>query len=717
MRRLLSPALWIVPLLVAGAFVPSLPRALQVLVFAALMAALWDVGRRIAGGLVPDFPGLSGAVAAFTVAFAVATTLALGLGICGGLQPRFYLLLLAVVYLACRAIRPPERVAPPPEKEAAPRDRQDKLEAVLLLAAAMALGVVTLATIRELRFAPPGLFGYDDLTYHLTAVAVWQKWGDLRMMKLAVGDPSSPFYPILSELGSWVALAPFGDSDVAARWSQLPFALFSALALAAVARRLGLCRRSAALAALLYLAIPHVLPELALSAGNDHTAGFLTLAALDAVLAMARDPRRGHAAYAGLALGLLAGTKYLTLFYCATLAGVLIVGLLARRRPIRSVAGLVAGVVGVALLAGGYAYLRNAWTTGNPVFPAPVHLFGRTIFPGWALTGLGDRLKLPEARIALGPFLLHNPDFFGAWAPFTLLPAALLAPFAALFLPWRGNRPEPGGFGERLERGLVLALPAIFFLEFLAFMHDHRDPRYVLPGIALAGAAFAWLLESAGPRLATVLRGLVALWVLHDLLSRSRPALGMETLEALLLAGAAALALDSSPRLRTWTSRPALKRWAAIALPALLLLAALPLGRVTEAYQKRKLAAQPAARALEQRLAPTGARLAYVGWNQPYLFFGSRLQNQVEILPHAWSADLRFYGWGRDPTLPFDHWRPNAWLQLLDELAIDFVVVRIHHDAQPDPERRWITDHPERFDKVYEDAETAIWRVVRPRLG
>jgi len=57
-----------------------------------------------------------------------------------------------------------------------------------------------------------------------------------------------------------------------------PFALFSFLAVFAIARRLGLGRRDAAFASVLYAAIPHVFPVLAVMAGNDHSTAFFTLA-------------------------------------------------------------------------------------------------------------------------------------------------------------------------------------------------------------------------------------------------------------------------------------------------------------------------------------------------------------------------------------------------------------------------------------------------------
>src|SRR4030095_13302462 len=119
-------------------------------------------------------------------------------------------------------------------------------------------------------------------------------------------------------------------------------------------------------------------------------------------------------------------------------------------------------------------YLRNAVSTGNPIFPAPVRMLGIEL-PGWA--NILERDTSPEYQIDVWHFLTRRTRLFGSYFPFTLLPAALLAPLAALAR-------------RRWREALVFALPVVFFLQFRFLMHDHRDIRYFLPGIALAAVAF-----------------------------------------------------------------------------------------------------------------------------------------------------------------------------------------------------------------------------------
>ncbi|HKV11506.1 MAG TPA: phospholipid carrier-dependent glycosyltransferase, partial [Thermoanaerobaculia bacterium] len=543
-------------------------------------------------------------------------------------------------------------------------------------------------------YLAPGQSSFDDLSYHLTAVATWHRHGDLRMVKFSMGDSGTAFYPILSEISAWALLAPFRDSDVAARWVELPFALFSLVALAAVARRLGLSPRAAAFAVLLYASIRRFFPVLALGAGNDHAAAFFTLAALDGILETAWKPRPGSAASTGLALGLLVGTKYIGVLNAATLLALLALLVLVRRPRLAgtALAGLVALLAVTMAIAGGYTYLRNAVTAGNPLFPAP--LLG---LPGWEGATMAFRSQFPEYRIDVPRFLTARPDLFGPLFPFTLLPAALLAPFLAL---------RKGPWTQRIETALVFALPAVFFLEFLYLMHDHRDVRYFASGIALAAVAFAWLTERIGPRAGVAIRALVLLAATASVLARAFSP-GKIFLGTLLVVAAALVATRWRP-----VRLPGL-RWAGIAGLALLLIAMFPAGAAVAKYQRVKLRDQTAAYTLEELAGPSGARIAYAGWNQPYLFFGSRLQNDVQYVPSTPSLAHQHYTWGGSPDVPLrSAGRYRTWRQNLERQKIDYVV--LFRSRWENPERRWIVRHPEAFRLVYEDSQTEIWEVRSP---
>jgi hypothetical protein len=691
----------IAALLIAGAALPWAPRAFQILVFAAMLAALWETGSRLAAWLVPELGPLSRMVTALTFASGIAGIPAMWMGHFGILRPAVFLVWTAAVYLASRRI-PTHPVRPTDAPEPREPDRFARTETALLGVAAAAIAVLALDGMLRLGFEPPGF--YDDLSYHLSEVATWIRYGDLRMLRFSMGDPSTPFYPLLGELASWVLIAPFRDSDVAARWTQLPFALFSFVAVAALARQLGLSRRNAALAVVLYASMPHVFPRLALGAGNDHATSFFTLASLNGILALARRPRPGVAVAAGCALGLLLATKYIGLLYAPTLLGVLILAGIAgrwqadreRRAPWRTLAGLAVLLIVTLTVAAGYTYVRNAVTTANPIFPIPMRLFGFEVFPGWPNILTSERDTSPELQIDVWSFLTQRKRLFGALFPFTLLPAALLAPLAAL---WR----------RRWLAALALALPVVFFLEFLFLMHDHRDNRYILPAIALAAVAFAWLLEWIGPRAGLVR---IVLLAVIPFVSLASLRLGNLRTAALALTLLALGFLAVRPRGWTPSIRFSRERWRWIAA-ALLAVAALPLGWAVATYQEVKLVNRPAPFALEQLAGPNGARVHYTGLNQPYLFFGGRLQNELQIVPRNGDLAAQYYSWGSPITDPYVPVNYRRWRRSLDRRKIELVVAALTPWA--DPERSWMAKRTNGFERVYEDGEMEIWRVLPER--
>jgi hypothetical protein len=688
-------------LLLLGSLRPDLPRPAQALVLAALLFALWRIGATAARVAVHDFPSLSSVVASFSFAVAFASVVAAGLGHFGALRPAPFLAIVATALGASLFVGRPATAAhaivEPPAGDGFATGPRERFEAALTGGTlfAMALGYLSEAVRR---FAKPVAGGPDDLSYHLSAIAVWRHWGDLRMLKFSMGDWGTVFYPILPELSGWVLLTPFGDSDVATRWAELPYAVASLVATAAIARRLGLRPSAAVLAAGFYGVLNRV-AVLAFAAGNDHVTGFCTLAALDAALACAERPRAGRFAYLGTTLGLLVASKYLGVFFAITILALLALSmLLARGRDgsgervgARAVLVGAAVVVATAAAVGGYTYLRNWVTTGNPIYPQPVHVAGVELFPGREELSLGGRRGGEQSRIDLHEFLLAPDNLFAGFFPFTLLPAALLAPLVA-------------AAGRRWRDALVLALPVVFFLEFLYLTWDHRDIRYFLAGIALAGVAFGWLTERLGAAGAWLRVGALAVLVLRYV--RWMGTRGTrELVVALLLVAAVAIVLRRRPG---WAA-PA-RAAAAPALGVALVVACLVLGCNVERFQRVRLSGSPAAEALERLTGGHGETVAYVGLNQPYLYFGRRLQNVVHVVPRSWNLRAEHYRWGGPPDPPFPPSRYRRWLGVMETLGARYVVV--HRSADENPERRWMANHWERFRRVYDDDVMEIWRLA-----
>lgn len=716
------PPLSAAAVLVAAALTPAPPDALRAAAVAALLVALGTFGLRLAGRLLEGPAAgaatLLTAAGAFGTASAVLATTVLGAA--GHLRPVPFLLAAAGLGAVAAAL-PRVRLLSQSEggEAAAPADAArspsihpalPRLETALLLAALAGVALQVGAEAWRERWVPPRKL--DDASYHLSTVALWTHTHDLRTIKFDHGDRSTAFYPIGGELVAWTLVAPLRDSDWATRWNQLLFGLLSIAAVVAVARRLGVSRRGSLLAVLLWVSTRRAFPLLLFTAGNDHSTGFYLVALVDATLLAAAHSKAGPALYAGTALGLLVGVKYLGVMLGGPV--VLLAAALVLVRALRDPPGTwpqrlaQAGWAGAAAAAlGGYTYLRNLAALGNPVFPAPVDLFGVEL-PGWRAVTIEVRRHLPEFAIEPVRFLLRR-DIFGEVFRLATLPGALVAPIAGAL--------ARGTATERLARAGTFALPAVAYVLFLRLVHDHRENRYLFGAIAVAAVAAAWLVDRWARRggsaavVAAFVGAAVGLVVVHASVGwLVRP--GWQSAAATAaLAGLGWLAA-SPPGRRAWRDDilPIVRRPATLTATVLLALAAAAAagGPALHAYRERQLHAEPIADWLDRRTRDHDSVVAYVGHNAPYPFAGTRLQNRLEIVPTNWNLEGRHFDWGRAARFPFDHGRYRQWLENLERLGVEWVV--IDRRGRVRPERDWMRWHPGRFRRVWGSGDHELWR-------
>lgn len=679
------------------------PRGLQVLLAAALLVVIGGVGWKLAALLLPGNHGWDFLFASAILACFATVAISLILGSVGLLWPYPFRVTMGIVMLALWLARgqqwrgqASQRLAPVTSKS---------LETALLWGALGVSLISFAAVVYGHRFTPPGPFLFDDTGYHLTAVATWWKFGDLRMLKYAFGDPGTTFYPVASELLTWVLLVPFSGSDFAARFSQLPLAVITILGVGLVARQLGASIQGALCGVLLALAIPRAFPQLALSAGNDHATAVFAIAAAHAALLLRQRPTSGCAAYAGVSLGLLAGTKYFGLVLAAPLAFVVAVGCaegcwsqskritkFGDRRAVQWVA-LVSLLAGVLLVVGGYTYLRNALGAHNPVYPLPMRLPGGTWLAGLEGATIAARRAELGGSVPTWDLLWKRTDLWGPVFRWSLLPLTLISPCLAV-LRWRRLGPT---------RTVVVALGPVLAILTLVFTHDHTDLRFLLGAVGLGAAASGWLLGELGGwggSAARLTMGLAALlpW-LRD----------WEGREPIALVGGMVVAC-------IWWIAQQEKNWTPAAwwkLPAtaiaLLALGALGDGGAIDTYQQGRLRDLPAAEVLDGLAGTPGAAVAYAGWNQPYLFTGRSLQNSLYMVPHSDRLEDMTFDWNGSAHIPFNtsDARGESWVRNLELLGVEWVVTV--ETGEPLLELSWIEQRPLQFSKVYNDGQTSLW--------
>lgn len=730
------PPLLAAAVLAAAALVADPPDSLRAAAVVALLVALGTFGLRIAGRLLSaprvgpdgtdaiegeDSPGspphLPGAATLLTAAgvfgTAGAVLPAMLLGIAGHLRPSPFLLVIAGV-AAIAAVLPPAALLAGSAPRLRPREpsrvwphRFARVELILLVAALASVALLVAAEGWRERWTPPRKL--DDPSYHLSTVALWTHTHDLRTLKFDEGDRSTAFYPIGGELTAWALVAPVRDGDWATRWNQLLFGLLSIAAVVAVGRRLGLSARGALLAAVLWVSTRRAFPLLLFTAGNDHSTGFFFVALVDAMLLATARARAGPAIYAGTALGLLLGTKYLGVMFAPAALGLAIVLVAARWRAAppgtwRRRLVQAAWAAAAAIAVGGYTYLRNFVALGNPVFPAPVHLFGLEL-PGWHAVTLEVRRHLPGFSIDPWAFLLRR-DIFGGVFPVVTLPLAIAAPVVGAL--------ARGTLAERVARAGTFTLTPLMFLIFLRLVHDHRENRYLFAAIALASVAAAWILdrpgtESRGAVVTRLLGGVVGLMVLY----RSIHWLDRTRLEgaalALVLLGiawiGARVVTSGLPGFSRRLLRPS--ALGATTLGVLVLSAAAG-GPALAEYRDRQFRNEPIAEWLDGQTRERGSVVAYIGHNTPYRFAGARLQNRIEIVPLNWNLEGRHFGWNRAADFPFDRGQYSKWTENLRRLGIEWIVV--DRRGRVNPEHRWMVANPDQFRKLTEDGTVELWQ-------
>jgi hypothetical protein len=273
---------------------------------------------------------------------------------------------------------------------------------------------------------PP--YGFDALWYHLTAVAGWLQAERIGLNHLALW---ASVYPLNGELFfTWPTVFLRNDTWVDA--VQLGFAVIGGVAVAGIARGLGLSARAAASAGLLFFLTPIVISQ---STSDSVDLVFVStfLVAYHFLLRFLRTgpfawgegnrPDLRLTALAGIAAGIALGAKSLGLLYCAALALLLFVHLaysVSRRRlqlPV-AVLSFVLFLVPLVVL-GGFWYVRTWAKFENPFYPVEVDLLGHTLFSGLPVDNFLSAPPYPGSwwRSILGQwhqdqFLLVKPHYF-----------------------------------------------------------------------------------------------------------------------------------------------------------------------------------------------------------------------------------------------------------------------------------------------------------------
>ncbi len=272
------------------------------------------------------------------------------------------------------------------------------------------------------------LWVWDDYTYHMVYPALWLREHAIAAVAPAQAFTMQAWYPLSASLvATWFMVPLAGARDEALAWVSLTGLLYAGIVAAgagALCGRLG-CRRGAWAVPVVLFTTSH---RTAIMAGSFSDADLAQAASLFGALVFAvprGDAETARAVrvdgwYAGLLTGLALGVKI-------SAAAPAVVVLLAMALRVRAcgthVAERVRGVAAVGLVFAGswvatgvYWYARNAFHTGNPVYPAAFLRWPGTTFPETTLLEYAHRYGAPRAVADAFGIYMNWPRFHASLA-------------------------------------------------------------------------------------------------------------------------------------------------------------------------------------------------------------------------------------------------------------------------------------------------------------
>ncbi len=365
------------------------------------------------------------------------------------------------------------------------------------------------AVLTLLAVATPSPF-YDQVHYHLAFPERWLKKGRIEVF------PRHSYSYLAANMGLLYTYALAGPGVWAAQAIHWGMGLVAAGGAYGIARKIGAGPAGGAWSVVFLVGTPSFLLSSTWAASDLGVAAFGAAACVMALDAIPPGARRGPGWYvlAGALCGAAFGCKYVALTAVALPIGVILAGALVIDLSRR--AGAAPGLLRIAAWGAGMALavlpwvVRNAWLTGNPLYPFLASVFARFLPDGklqevaHAASGIAGNADKGGALLA--SLTLRTFDPLGA--------AGWIGPLWLMLLPlWIGTLI----LGRRTPRALLLAGGVLGGL--VAWTQFHQLGRYLLPLLVLAaaGIGMAWeqLLSAASPtlkRTAVSFIGFVLLW-------------------------------------------------------------------------------------------------------------------------------------------------------------------------------------------------------------
>ncbi len=563
---------------------------------------------------------------------------------------------------------------------------------------------------------PP--FGGDSLNYHFTFAVEWLKHGNLDTPITVFDDPSPTYYPISGSLYYLWLMLPFKNVFLA-DLGQIPFYALAIFAVYAIARKTGISKELSFYAAFLFLLIPNFFKQMQV-AYVDVMVAALFLSSLYYLFLLSENFSWHNILIFSAGFGLLLGVKTVALPYAALLFLPFMYLILKNFRK----AYYILLFIAIALLVGGFSYLRNFAETGNLLYPLDFFLFGENIFKGVMDKSVyAAHFKLED--YSLEKLLFH--EGLGIQALLFVIPGIFLG-LPAVFLK---NK-------KRLNFIFLyfLLLPVLLYLVY-RFVIPLANTRYLYPmlGCGIIIGVYTFKLLNVPDK---AIRILVFICICASIgeLAKSK--------ELVFSAIASLAVFFSSPflikyaRKKTFFRKPAF----IVALLASIFFAVIFLEKDYVKNEFPKYAKMvkysrfwPDATVAWDWLDrhTVGNNIAYAGRPVPFPLYGSNFKNNVYYVSVNTTepAKLHYfpnsrYQWGYDFLSEHRNFEAAgnyrfaadypAWLSNLAKRDIDCLFVYSLHQTKEvefSVEDKWALSNPGKFIPVFANETIHIYKVVK----
>lgn len=556
---------------------------------------------------------------------------------------------------------------------------------------------------------------WDAMTYHLYIPVRWVQEARLFHVPTVFGDNAAAFAP---KNGSLIhaAIIALSHVDLFSNIIWVPALCMGTLIIMRMAGEIIPTMNPSWPGGLTLLLYP--LLEYTFTADMDLPAMVFLMASLYFIKILWSKPSFGIVFMASLNLGMATGFKVITLLYALPLLAALIWRLLLAKKI-----KLIITACFMIFAGGGYWYVWNWYSYGNPLFPVQIQLINWTLFNG-----------------AYGVELLHQSGFHTddilkytlnlirhfSWAPLLLIPLGLTG---CLILP--------------SKRMIVILYPALavlwIFFHFQVIPHN-LEARFLLPSLVLAIPGFFLLLDYL-IKDKLYLTGLMIL-ILVTFLALSIHWLFLSVSNVFPVVYFIPVILSLGSFLFLITSL-AIHQWKYTFMISLCILYPAVISALTLSpdHRWRSLSSADFRFWYKTYLpfndpkAPSG-NIAYTGLNIPHTLTGAQLNRKIIYCNIQGGLNKNYYDFWAHTRGYYSHSEqaayrssPNkiSWLENLNTAQVDYLVVfllhpmelkYIHDASNGFPiEEKWAMEHPEIFTTVRRTESGNIYKINRKSLN